>query len=217
MATRERFGAWAGITFVVGFLIAGAITGEPPRPDDSDEAVRDFFLDTKGALLLQSWLCVAALPLLLAFAVAVRARMTAVAHDRSMGDLFVLGVGVNAALVTVVMALQVGTVHMADRLAPETVRVLFDAGTAVVALFGFIVALTAGVFISAVRADRRLPSWTAWLAMLALVVNLVGTAAVFRDEGAFSLEGALGVFGPYVTTMAWYLGVAIAMLRSPST
>jgi hypothetical protein len=106
---------------------------------------------------------------------------------------------------------------MAERLAPETVRALFDAGTAVVALFGFIVALTAGAFISAVRTGRRLLGWTVWLAVLALVVNLVGTAAVVRDEGAFSLEGALGVFGPYVTTMVWYLGVAIAMLRSPST
>ena len=137
--------------------------------------------------------------------------------DGYLADLFLAGTTADAALLIAVMAMQIAMVNVADRLGPETVRgVGLDFGAAAVALFGFIVAVTAFAFAAVVGATNVLPRWTAWLAAIAVVLNLVGTIGVFSDTGPFSIEGGFTVFVPFVSTLVWYFGTSVALLRAPS-
>ena len=211
-----RHGAWAGIAFAVVVIASGAITGSPPGPDDTDQVFKDFFVDKRDQLLVQAWMYALAAPLLLWFAAAVRRVLNEAEDGSYLGDLFLASVTATAALLIAAMAMQVAVVTLADRLAPDVVRAIgLDFGAALVALFGFFVALTAMSFAAVVFASAVLPRWTAWLAVVALVLNLVGTLGVFVDDGAFSIEGGFTVFVPAASTVIWYLATSIAMLRRP--
>ena len=212
----ERFGAIAGLVFVLVAITGAALTGTPPKPADTDQVFRAFFIAKHDQLIMQAWLYGLCAPLLVWFAAAVRRVLRRAEGDTgSLADLFLAGATANAALLVVVMGMQVAVVKVAERLAPETVRgVGLDFGAAVVSLFGFVVAVTAFAFAAVVIVTNVLPRWTAWLAAVALVLNVVGTFGVFAHGGAFSIEGGFTVFVPFVSTMVWYLGTAIAMLRT---
>jgi hypothetical protein len=213
----DRVGALAGIAFVVVAVLAAAVTGSSiPKPDDADQVFKDFFIDKHDQLITQAWLYALAAPLLLWFGATVRRVLRKAEGDKGyLGDLFLAGTTADAALLVALMAMQVAVSNVADRLAPETVRGIgLDFGAAVVALFGFLIATTALAFAAVVLATNVLPRWTACLAVIALVLNLVGTAGVFFDDGSFSIEGGLIVFVPFLSTLLWYFGTSIAMLRA---
>jgi hypothetical protein len=212
----DRFGAVAGIAFVLLAVVAAILTGSPPKPADADQVFKDFFIDKHDQLVTQAWMYALSAPFLLWFATTLRRVLRRVEGDEGyLADLFLVGTTANAALLAAAMAMQVAIASVAERLSPEIVRGLgIDFGAALVALFGFIVAITAFAFAAVVLATSALPRWTAWLAVVALVLNVVGTVGVFADDGAFSIEGGFTVFVPFLATMLWYLGTAIAMLRA---
>jgi hypothetical protein len=86
-----------------------------------------------------------------------------------------------------------------------------------IGLWGFIMAATAFAYAFCVFVSGVLPRWTAYLAVLAVAVSLVATAGVFFRTGPFCLEGGFSAWAPAVTTLLWYLGTSIAMLRTPAT
>ena len=61
--------------------------------------------------------------------------------------------------------------------------------------------------------DGVLPRWTAWLAIVAAVVNVVGTVGVFVGLGPFSIEGAFTAWAPALSVTVWVVGTSIALLR----
>jgi hypothetical protein len=100
-------------------------------------------------------------------------------------------------------------------LGAETVRAVgVDFGVVVVGLWGFIVAVTGFAYAACVMACDVLPRWTAWLAVAAVVLNVVGTVGVFIRSGPFSMEGGFTVWVPMLATILWYLATSIAILRT---
>lgn len=212
--TPARVGAISGIAFAVITLVAGALTGTPPGPDDSDRVWRDFFVDTHDRLLVQAWLMALAAALLVWFAAALRNVLQARGSNHT-ADVVLAGATVTSTLVIVAMAMQVALVHRAEDLSPALVRTIgLDFGAAVVVLLGISVGLIASAFIVAVRQVGGFPRWTIWLAALAIVLNVgASLGGVFLEDGALSMEGHVTVFLPTVSTLAWYVGVSISLLR----
>ena len=210
----DRFGAAAGIIFVVLAVVAIMLPGTPPKPEDADQVFKDFYLDKQDQLLAQAWLFSIAGMLFLWFAAAVRSVLRRAEGDTGhFADLFLAGAATITATLIVAMGMQTALANqLADRIAPEVLRLGVDFGLAVTVLFGFIGSLIALAYFAVVMATDVLPRWTAWLAALTIVANIVGTFMVFSDDGAFSLEGAFG-FVPFVFTVLWLLGTAVAMLQ----
>ena len=65
-----------------------------------------------------------------------------------------------------------------------------------------------------VLSQAVLPRWTGWLAIIAAVVNLVGTLTVFLGGGPFSIEGGWGTLLPVAATGVWYLGTSVSLYRA---
>ena len=168
----DRWGAIAGILFVAVAVVAAALTGSPPQPNDTDQMFKNFFIDKQDQLVTQAWLYALSAPLLLWFGATVRHELRRAERDESyLADLFLAGTTVDAALLVAAMAMQIAIANV-------------------------------------------LPRWTAWLAAVAVILNVAGTIGVFSDTGPFSLEGGLTVFVPFLSTMLWYLGTSIALLRA---
>ncbi|HEV7580454.1 MAG TPA: hypothetical protein VGO77_08615 [Mycobacterium sp.] len=147
-----------------------------------------YFVEHQGALVAQAWLYPLAAPLMLVFAVSVRRILRKV--DGFFSDISVLGT-------TAIVGLQVVTYAMQ------------------IVLSGFIIAATAFAYAFCVFASGVLPRWTGYLAVLAVAVSLTATAGVYFRTGPFCLEGGFSAWAPALTTVLWYLGSSIAMLRKP--
>jgi hypothetical protein len=157
-----------------------------------------------------------ALPrLLLVFALAVRRVLHKPGGRGQSRRSLWAGTTVIVALLLVAMAMQITIAKTADGLGAETVRALgADFGLVLIAMWGFVMAFTGLAYAVSVMAQGVLPRWTAWLAIVALVVNVVGTAGVFFDSGPFSMESGFTAWAPALSVTLWYLGTSIALLRT---
>lgn len=205
----------AGIAYVVITLVSPVFSGIGPTADGRAVTYRDYFVAYHDGLAVQGWLFGLAAPMLLLFAVTVR-RVLRSAGSRESGDVFLAGTVIIAALVVVTMAMQIVVAQTADEL---DANVVFVVGVHFVAvtlgLMGFIVAATAFAYAVAVFDSGRLPRWTAYLAIVALTVNVLGTVGIFIRTGPFSIEGGVTAWAPAMSLVLWYLGISIAILRSP--
>ncbi|ORB64275.1 hypothetical protein [Mycolicibacterium tusciae] len=208
-----QLGGIAGIGYVVAAAIAMVLTGFHPPPAASSEEVREFFVEKHASLTAQGWLIALGAALLLWFAVTLRGVLRAVPGGRKLGDVFFVGTAVAAGLSLVAMAIQIVMAKAASRLTPEAVRVVgFDFVLAQYLLCGFIVASAALAYGLCVFRGAGLPRWTAWLAIVAAVMNFAGTLCVFVPYGALSVVGNVVVWLPGFATTVWYFGAAVALL-----
>jgi hypothetical protein len=210
-----RVGAVAGLVFVLIAIVAGALTGAPPQADGKAATYQSFFIAHHDVLVAQAWMYALAAPLQLMFAVSVRQILRKSDGGGYLGDLFLVGTTANATLLVVAQAMQLAFAERADGLAAE---VVFTVGVhfvgVLIGLWGFIIATTAFAFAYCVFAHGVLPRWTGYLALLALAVNVIGTTGVFFRTGPFCLEGGFSAWAPAVSTVLWYLGASIAILRT---
>jgi hypothetical protein len=210
-----RIGGAAGIAYVIITLTSPVFSGIGPKADGNAATYRDFFVAHQDGLALQGWIFGLAVPLLLMFAVAVR-RVLNDAGGGYLGELFLVGTVIVGALVIVTMAMQITFAQAAVSLDAESVFVIGVHFVAVaIGLMGFTVGATAFAYASCVFRTGRLPRWTAYLAILALTVNVLGTAGVFVRTGPFALEGGVTAWAPAASLALWYLGTSIAIMRSP--
>ena len=212
----NRSGGAAGVAYVVGSFVAATVTGMPPAWDATNKAIQSFFIDHRDAVIAQGWLYALATGLLLWFAVVVRRVLYRASSGQHLGDLLLVGIAAVAALSFVSMSIRIVTAAAADQLSASAVRAVgYDFSLALLSLQGFIVAAAALAYAACVIGEPVLPRWTAWLAILAAVINLAGTTSVFFRTGLFSIEGnLLTTFLPVLSTAVWYLAVSVALFRT---
>jgi hypothetical protein len=213
-----RFGGVAGVTYVVTAVVGAALPGAPPPADGRAATYQGYFAEKHDMLVAQGWMYTLGIPLLLMFAVAVSQLLRNANKDKYLGELFLVGVTVMAALLLVTMPMQIAVAQAAERLDAEviyTVGVHF--GAIVVGLWGFVTAMTALAYSVSVFSSTILPRWTAYLAILTSAVCVFSTIGVFFRSGPLSLEGGFGAWAPAATTVLWYLGTSVAMIRLPTT
>jgi hypothetical protein len=209
-------GGVAGICYVLVAIVAAALPGAPPQADGKATTYQHYFVEHQGTLVAQAWLYALAAPLILMFAVAVRRTLSS-SGAGYLSELFLAGSAAIAGLLVVAMAMQIVVMQRAEGLAAEVAFALGAHFSGVlIGLLGFIMAATAFAYAFCVFADGVLPRWTAYLAVLALVVNLIATAGVFFRTGPFCLEGGFSAWAPAATDVLWYLGTSIALLQTPN-
>lgn len=212
--SRIRPAGAAGLLYVFVAAAAAALPGAPPTADGQAATYRDYFIAHHTALAVQGWLYALAAPLLLVFAAGIRHTLRAADDTGFLGDLFIAGTTVVAALLIVSMSIQVVFTQFAGRLDPDTVYAVgAHVPGMVIVLSGPALALTAAVYAYGGLRHGAMPRWTAYLAILVTVVALVATCGVFVDRGAFSVEGGFSAWGPAASMLLWYLGTSIALLR----
>ena len=209
-----RLGGLAGIAYVLIAVAAGTLSGTPPEANGVADTYRQFVIEKHTLLVTQGWLYALIAPLMLTFAVTVRRVLRGTNSDGYLAELFLVGTATIAALDVVAMAMQIA---VAQRAAVLPAEVVFTVGVhfvgVLIGLWGFIMANTALAFAISVFAHGGLPHWTAYSAVVAAVTSLTATAGVFVGTGAFSLEGGFSAWAPAVTTVVWYLGTSISLLR----
>ncbi len=212
-----RYGAWAGIAFVLvlaAFLVL--VLSEAPTGDADVGAVRRWFADSgdlwrRFTLLLT----IAQFFLLVPFAAAFTELVTQDAPDRRVwawlsftGLVIAVVVGVVADLFWGVLSL--GTIEaLSDEMLTAWLRaynwavfVLFQPA---LGLWGF----AAGI---AILAGGGFPRWQGWLS-LALVIPHLASATWILDGTLTSAHDAAGVIGTIGHFGIWLPAVALSMLR----
>jgi hypothetical protein len=207
-------GGAAGLVYVVVAVIGAALPGAPPEADGKGTTYQNYFIEKQDLLVVQAWLYALVVPALLMFAVSVRRILRKSGDGGYLSELFLVGTTAYATLLVAGMAMQIAFAQAADRVPAELV---FAVGVhfvaVVIGLWGFIIGATAFAYAFSVFAYGLLPRWTAYLAVLALAVNVVSTVGVFIGTGPFSLEGGFSAWAPAASTLLWYLGTSIAIVR----
>lgn len=176
MRTTDRWWAWTGPVFTVGFLVSAfALTGSTPGEKDSAAKVLAYYNSHRGRTLTDAFLGPLAALLLVAFAAYVRARARERAAPQGIGPTVLVGGSVlwaSGLLIGSVMelALVASSQHKQGQVA-QTLNVLsnnawlpFIAGIAVTMVGAGLTTLRSGV----------LPRWLGWVALAAGVVSLAG-------------------------------------------
>src|SRR3954469_6860984 len=205
----------SGVLFVILIVITIAIAGSPPMADDSVVKIRDYYIDHRSSLLGANLVGILAVPFVLWFAVVLREMFRGDRLTSALGTLSLAGVLVTAPIALVGGALNVSAIYVdraAQRYPPDTLRLIYDAqGLTFAATSAGIVAFAVGAAL-AIRRSGALPSFTMWLAWLAVVGNVVAMFTVL-DAGAATF-GFVGV-----ATFALFIlvtGITMAAGRTTS-
>jgi hypothetical protein len=209
----ERIGAALGVLVVIVIVVAAFLTGSPPKSTASDDKIKAYMLDKRGAMLAQSFLIAIALGLFLWFVGLVRGVLRRAEGHSHLADVFFGAALVNSALTFAAVAMNAGLVYKAlPGTSDGVARMVYDMSGMLFILAGVVWAVAAVAFAVTVFATHVLPSWTAWLAELSAVASVVGMFMIFSKTGSFSIEGTFSLV-PFALSMLWILGTSVAMLR----
>jgi len=190
-----RWGGIAAIIFVVIILFTAFSAGSPPANDDAIDKIRQFYSDHRGILLVSNMLALLAVPFVVWWAIVFREVVRGDAVANALGIGVLAGILITASAAIVGGGFNVSVVYLDKGLAdiPDGVlRVVFEGQGL---MFGatsaglVLMALTAGL---AIRRTGGLPTYTMWLAFIAVVGNLVAMAStVDAKVGMLGFAGLL--------------------------
>ena len=209
----ERIAVATGYAAVVLFLVGFLMPGTPPTAVSSIDKIRSFYLDKRTSLLVGSVLIWFGIVFFVWFAGAVRAHLSR--HEGGTGRLatLALGGGLLAAAGILVGTLVPAALayHIAKDADPGLLRALYDIGTVGAVLTAPGGAVFIGATTIATLRYAALPRWTAWVGIVAGLIQLLGTTPVFSTSGFLSPTGAVGYI-TFLSAMVWIVVVASTML-----
>jgi hypothetical protein len=209
-----RWGGIAAIIFVVVILFTAFSAGSPPAGDDAIDKVRQFYSDHRGILLVSNMLALFAVPFVVWWAIVFREVVRGDAVSNALGTGVLAGLLITAPAAMLGGAFNVSVVYLDKGLKdiPDGVlRVVFEGQGL---MFGatsaglVLMAFTAGL---AIRRTRALPTYTMWLAFLAVLGNLGAMASTLDAK-----VGATG-FAGLLTFTLFLLVTGIVMVAGKAT
>jgi hypothetical protein len=206
----DRYGAAAGLIFVILILVGGFIAGSPPSYEDSAREIRQYFVDNDTALKVGGYLNGLAIFPFLIFLGSVWSRVRRVGEDnRELATMLVGGAVIAASLVSVGTLITTATAIRIANIAPGDAKLLYElAGTATdMAAFGVAVFVGA-TSVAALRA-RVFPAWVGWFGAVLTLAWLVAGIAVSTDSDALSVLG----FIVLLLWVVWNLALSYFLLR----
>jgi hypothetical protein len=209
-----RFSGLAGlVSLALG--VAGVIIDEMWRIPGTGASAGEIagYVDAhRSALLVAVILTAVTVALWLLFGVGVWVWMReAAGGDDFLSTCFVVGL---VSFVTLLFAGFTSFLVLVYRAPePSDPRLLYDLAFALLAMSGIPTALALGAYAAHVFSNRRLPAWTAWIAVVAGLANLVLLASLVVRSGFFSLEGGVIIAIPG-TLFVWILAMSVVLLRT---
>ena len=209
-----RWGAWAGIVYVLAWLIGLFLAPSAPEPFGSAGTINAYFTAHRPAAMIQSLFIhglagVALLGLTAALWTYLNAGDTAVPRK------LMLAAGVLAAAVSFLqVAFMIGIyVHVGQHGSAGGTRTLFNAINKADTIKLILLAVFVGAASWAAARNGALPRWVAWLGAVTVVFLVVGGLAFLVNSGVLNL--ALDVSLPLL--LLWTAAVSIRMLwRRPA-
>ena len=206
----------AGLAGVVSAAlgIAGVIVDRmwtiPPTGASTGE-IAGYVASHRSALLLALILTTAGVALWLAFGVGVWLWMRETSSESFLAVCFLVGL---ISFITLIFA-GFSVFFVLVYRAPEASdpRLLYDVSFGLLAMSGVPTALALGSYAAQIFRGGRLPFWTAWVAVLAALANLLLLASLVIRSGFFSLEGGVTIAIPG-TLFVWIIGMSVAMMRT---
>lgn len=213
--TRRRLDAATGAAFVALITVALALPGQPPKAEDSIEAVTTVLIGHRRAFLISGYVGGLAAMAYLWFLGSVRSYLGAGAADDSAGAASAGGIFA-IALLLLGMTMFSGVAFLAARLGhPALVRAFTDTGNSAIeaSKFGF------GLFLLAVArsgaASGLLPRWLTGLGFVFVPLILLSAVALFAERGPFQFGGVFDLAGA-IPALLWIAALSIVMMRSVS-
>jgi len=204
-----RWGAWAGIIYVLTWLIGLFLAPSAPDPFGSADTIDAYFSAHRSAALIQSVFIhglagVALLGLTAALWSYLAAGDTAVARK------VMLTAGVLAAVVSFVqVAFMIGIyVHVGKHGTANGTRTLFNAINKADTIKLILLAVFVGAASWATSRNGALPRWVVWIGAITVVFLVVGGLAFLVKSGVLNV--ALDVSLPLL--LLWAAAISVSMI-----
>lgn len=204
----ERLVAASGIVFVLLFVLAMVIGGQP-APD-----VVQYFIDNRGRLLVQSFLAGVASIFFLGFLGSVWSYLRAA--EGGSGQLSAVAFAGGILTLGFLMLSLTVTYALADRMAeiadPDTSRAFYALVIEASDLTFFPVVAFTGASALVILRTKALPGWLGWLGAVVAVLSLSRGTAFFVESGPFSSAGVLEIVA-VMAFILWILLTSILLVR----
>ncbi|MDO8391433.1 MAG: DUF4386 family protein [Actinomycetota bacterium] len=206
----EKYAALGGVLFVV-LNVAGSIAmGSPPKTDDSNTKILEWFVDKESGIKLALFLGGLSVIALLWWFGSLWRRMTAAEGGRHRLSVIALTGLVGSGVAWMTSAAIQGAVASRTVDLGEAVGFFYALSGGMMSVAGFfLVAHLIAVNGLSMR-STLFPAWTAYLGLLAAAGFLVSTLATLKESGPFMLIGLIS----FLVWAVWILAVSAHMWRT---
>jgi len=206
----DRLGAATGIGFVVLFLVAFIIGGQP----GVDQDVVEFFVANRRQLLTQAYLYGLSMVFLIWFLGSVRSHLRL--SEGGTGRLSAVSFAGGIIFVTVLVVSGIVNTALADGIArlsdPDTTRALFQLVGHANDVNWFPMAVFIGAATLVAFRHNALPRWLAWFGAAVALSSLIGALAIVVDTGPFSSAGVFSMVG-LLLFLLWLVLLSIVLIQ----
>ena len=206
----DRLGAATGIGFVVLFLVAFIIGGQP----GVDQDVVEFFVANRRPLLTQAYLYGLSMVFLIWFLGSVRSHLRL--SEGGTGRLSAVSFAGGIIFVTVLLVSGIVNTALADGIArfsdPETTRALYALVVLANDVNWFPMAVFTGAATLVAFRHNALPRWLAWFSAAVALSSLIGALAIVVDTGPFSSAGVFSMVG-LLLFLLWLVLLSIVLIQ----
>ena len=209
----ERWGAWAGIAFVVLVLITAFLPGSPPKPSDSAVKITKYFVDKSDEIRITTYVGGLATIAILFWLGALWRFMRTAEGPGPMLATSAVAAGAVAAALNAVGGIVFGTVailKLQSGIDDKSIRFFYVLGNDFAVAGGFaVIVMLAAVSFLVLRSDL-MPKWVAALGGVTIVLFFVAGGGVTstKDFLLYVLLGALVLFS------VWIVVVSIMMMKA---
>jgi hypothetical protein len=203
----ERYGAAAGVLFVILVVVATFIPGSPPKIDDSPVKVARYFVNHDGAIKAGAFLSgLAAVPFLW-FLGSLWSRLRRPDDTRRLATIAAGGGVATISLVLVGFAMNSTTALRIRELGPSGAKFFWTLSTIIVGMASFSIAvLVAATSVAAIRA-KVFPVWLGWAGTVLALAWLVAGLGVATDNSGIFVLG----FVVFLVWVVWILAISLVL------
>jgi hypothetical protein len=207
----DRLGAATGIGFVVLFVVAFIIGGQP----GVDQDVVEFFVANRRQLLTQAYLYGLSMVFLIWFLGSVRSHLRL--SEGGTGRLSAVSFAGGIIFVTVLVVSGIVNTALADGIArfsdPETTRALYALVVLANDVNWFPMAVFTGAATLVAFRHNALPRWLAWFSAAVALSSLIGALAIVVDTGPFSSAGVFSDIVGLLLFLLWLVLLSIVLIQ----
>jgi len=206
----ERYGAAAGLVFVILVLIASFLPGEsPPAIDDSAREIAKYFHGHSGAIQAGAFLSGLAGIAFLWFLGSLWSRIRRPEETRRLATIAAGGGVVTLGLVLVGFAMNATIALRLTSLGLLGARFFYTLSTVVIAMASFSLAvLVIATSVAAIRA-KVFPVWLGWLGVVLGVLWVVAGLGVATDNSVIFTLG----FIAFLLWLIWILAISFFLFQ----
>jgi hypothetical protein len=206
-ATWERWGALAGVVFVVLVVASAFIGGNPPKVTDAPTKIVKYFRDNRDSLRVGSYLAGASVVAFLWFLGTLFGRL----RRAEGGTGRVSGIALTGGVVALGVATIANGLGAYAALHPENSVGFFQTSTILFGYTGFAIAVFVAATSAVLLRSKLLPGWLGWAGAAISVAWLVGSASVSTENDT------IGGFGFVVVLVwaVWIVVLSVLLYRAP--